>query len=296
MNLDDLQAFLAVAEQGSFSRAAETLFITQPAVSKRVAALEQQLGTRLFDRIGHRVALTEAGEALLPRARDILMRVEDTRQAVRDLSGRVSGRLRMGTSHHIGLHRLPPVLRAFSGAYPDVELDIEFMDSEAACHAVEHGELELAIVTLPLEPTPVLELTPIWHDPLALVAGREHPLARRRRVTPAQLADHRAVLPAPGTFTRQILERALAPRGLRLQVGLSTNYLETIRMLVAVGLGWSVLPRTMIDADVVALPVSGLTLARDLGAVRHRDRTRSNAVQALLTLLQAQKPRYTPRP
>jgi len=296
VNLDDLQAFVAVAEQGSFSRATEVLFITQPAVSKRIAALEQQLGTRLFDRIGHRVALTEAGEALLPRARDILMRVEDSRRAVRDLSGSVAGQLRIGTSHHIGLHRLPPVLRSFSRTYPDVELDIEFMDSEAACHAVEHGELELAIVTLPLEPAPALDLTPIWHDPLALVAGREHPLAQRRQVALDQLAAHRAVLPATGTFTRQILERALAPKGLRLQVGLSTNYLETIRMLVAVGLGWSVLPRTMLDSELVALPVSGLKLARELGVVRHRDRSRSNAVRALLGLLQSQKPKYKPTP
>ena len=291
MNLDDLHAFVAVAEQGSFSRAADTLFITQPAVSKRIAALEQQLAARVFDRIGHRVQLTEAGEALLPRARDILMRVDDSRRAVRDLAGQVAGQLRIGTSHHIGLHRLPPVLRAFSRDYPEVELDIEFMDSETACHAVEHGELELAIVTLPLEPAPVLELTPIWHDPLALVAAPDHPLARRRRVALEQLAAHRAVLPAAGTFTRQILERALAPKGLRLQVGLSTNYLETIRMLVAVGLGWSVLPRTMVDGELTALAVGGLNLARELGAVRHRDRSRSNAVQALLSLLQAQKPR-----
>lgn len=293
MNLDDLEAFAEVAEQGSFSRAAANLFRTQPAVSKRVAALERQLGTRLFDRIGHTVQLTEAGRALLPRARDLLVRAEDSRRAVSNLSGRVGGVLRIGTSHHVGLHRLPPTLRAFNREYPEVELDIRFMDSEAACQAAERGELEVAIVTLPLEPSPALALTPVWNDPLALVVAVDHPLATRRRLRLEDLADYTAILPATGTFTREVLERALQPSGLRPKVGLSTNYLETIHMLVAVGLGWSLLPQTMLDREVVQLPVSGFKLARRLGAVRHRDRTLSNAAAALLALLPgpAQKPR-----
>lgn len=293
MNFDDLQAFAAVAKHGSFSRAASALYRTQPAVSKRVAALEQELGTRLFDRIGHTIQLTEAGRALLPRAQDLLVRMEDSRRAVTNLSGQVSGVLRIGTSHHVGLHRLPRALRSFSRDYPQVELDIRFMDSEAACQGVERGELELAIVTLPLDPAPVLALTPVWHDPLAVVVAREHPLAARARLRIRDLADYNAILPATGTFTREVLERALQPSGLRPKVGLSTNYLETIRMLVAVGLGWSVLPRTMLEPELIELRVQGLRLARELGAVRHRDRTLSNAAAALLELLPAaaQKPR-----
>ena len=293
MDFDDLQAFAAVAEQGSFSRAAASLFRTQPAVSKRVAALERELGTRLFDRIGHTVQLTEAGHALLPRALDLLVRVEDSRRAVTNLSGRIGGVLHLGTSHHVGLHRLPPTLRTFSRKFPEVELDIRFMDSEAACQAVERGDLEVAIVTLPLEPSPALALSTVWNDPLALVVAREHPLASRRRLQPRDLAQYNAILPAIGTFTREVLERALQPSGLRPKVGLSTNYLETIRMLVAVGLGWSVLPRTMLEPELVELHVQGLRLARQLGAVRHRDRTLSNAATALLELLPArrQKPK-----
>lgn len=293
MDFDDLQAFAAVAEQGSFSRAAETLFRTQPAVSKRVAALEQELGTRLFDRIGHGIQLTEAGRALLPRARDLLVRVEDSRRAVANLSGHVAGVLRLGTSHHVGLHRLPPALRAFTQRFPAVELDIRFMDSEAACQAVERGDLELAVVTLPLMPSAVLALTPVWDDPLAVVVAGDHALAGRTRIPLRELARHNAILPATGTFTRQVLERALQPSGVRLKVGLSTNYLETIRMLVAVGLGWSVLPRTMLEPELAEVTVTGLRLTRQLGAVRHRDRTLSNAADALLALLPAadQKPR-----
>ena len=119
MDIAALKAFIAVADSGSFSLAAEQLFLTQPAISKRVSALENELEARLFDRIGRSVSLTEAGQALLPRARNILLNLEDSVRALSNLSGEVHGTLRFGTSHHIGLRRLPPVLKAFVQAYPD---------------------------------------------------------------------------------------------------------------------------------------------------------------------------------
>ncbi len=285
MDFADLQAFVAVAEQRSFSRAAESLHRTQPAISKRIAALEADLNTTLFDRIGHRPILTEAGHALLPRARRIIADVEDSRRAVINLAGEVGGQLRIGTSHHIGLHRLPPLLRRYSELHPEVELDIQFMDSEAACHAVEHGDLELGIVTLPLAPSAALDIRVLWPDPLAVMVGRNHPLALRRSVRASELAPYTAILPATGTFTRAVVEQAFLPLAVNLKVALSTNYLETIKMMVSVGLGWSILPRTMLDRDTHALRVNGIELQRQLGTVRHRDRTLSNAGRALLRLL-----------
>ncbi|WP_163014523.1 LysR family transcriptional regulator, partial [Pseudomonas viridiflava] len=107
----NLNAFIAIAEIGSFSGAGERLHLTQPAISKRIAGLEQQLNVRLFDRLGREVSLTEAGRALLPRAYQILNVLDDTRRDLTNLTGEISGRLTLATSHHIGLHRLPPVLR-----------------------------------------------------------------------------------------------------------------------------------------------------------------------------------------
>ncbi len=285
MDINALQAFLAVAETASFSQAAERLFLTQPAVSKRISALEDELRARLFDRIGRQVALTEAGRALLPRAQRILAELEDSQRAIANLGGLVSGRLTFGTSHHIGLHRLPPILRLYTERFPEVELDIRFMDSEEACKAVEHGDLELGIVTLPQHPSPALAVRVVWDDPLAVVAAADHELTKKRKLTPATLADYPAILPAPGTYTRDVLEQALHPYGLQLRAALSTNYLETIKMLVSVGLGWSVLPRTMLSSDVRALKVDHLTLSRQLGTVHHRARTLSNAAKAMLDML-----------
>ena len=287
MDFDNLKAFVHVAETGSFSAASEQLFLTQPAISKRIAALEGELDTRLFDRIGRQISLTETGRALLPRAYKILQDIEDSRRAIQNLSASIGGLLSIGTSHHIGLHRLPPVLRAYARNYPEVELDIHFMDSEEACRAVEHGELELGIVTLPLQRSPVLETSVIWPDPLSVMVGKHHPLALHQQLTLAQLSQHKAVLPAHGTFTREIIERAFARQNVAINISLSTNYLETIKMLVSVGLGWSVLPASMLSKDIRAITVPGLQLKRELGVVSHKSRTLSNAAQAMLDELTA---------
>lgn len=285
MDTVNLDAFLAVAHTGSFSRAAEQLHLTQPAISKRIASLEQQLNARLFDRIGKHVDLTEAGRALKPRAELILNTLNDTHRALGNLSATVQGRLRLATSHHIGLHRLPPILRRFTKAYPGVVLDIQFLDSEVAYEKVLQGEIELAVITLAPEVQPPIVATDIWIDPLEFVVAPEHPLANTHDLQLKQLAPHSAVFPGPNTFTRLVVNQLFEQHGLVPQISMSTNYMETIKMLVSIGLAWSVLPRSMLDAQVRALHLPGVQLARNLGCIHHSGRTLSNAGQALMTLL-----------
>jgi len=285
METANLSAFLAVAQTGSFSRAAQQLHLTQPAVSKRIAALESTLGSRLFDRIGREVGLTEAGRALLPRARHILAELADTQRQLHNLSGRVEGTLLLGTSHHIGLHRLPPVLRAFAGRHPEVRLDLRFMASESIIEAVADGGLEFGIVTLPddAEERP-LELLPVWEDPMVVVAGADHPLAGVAPWEPRALEAYPAILTDAGTYTRTLVDRGLAAAGLRVHTSFTTNYLETIKMMVTVGLGWSVLPETMLGPELVSRPLA--PMVRRLGVVRHAGRTLSNAARAMIRLLE----------
>ncbi|MEE9342563.1 MAG: LysR family transcriptional regulator [Gammaproteobacteria bacterium] len=282
MDISALKAFIAVAETGSFSRAAEALFLTQPAISKRIRSLENELNTKLYDRIGRTVALTQAGNTLLPRAKKILLDLDDSIRSIHNLNESVTGKLRFATSHHIGLHRLPPALRTFSQQYPEVQLGISFMDSENACQLVETGALELAIVTLPLTPLPGLKTQLIWEDPLSVTVLKSHPLARNKTLQLTDLADHRAILPSPNTFTRQIVDGAFEKLHLKLDVYLSTNYLETIKMLVSIGIGWSVLPETMIDKNIVSLKVKEIGLKRSLGIVYHRERSLSNAARQFI--------------
>ncbi|MES0874471.1 LysR family transcriptional regulator [Sinimarinibacterium thermocellulolyticum] len=287
MDTQLLSAFIAVAETGSFTQAATRLHLSQPAVSKRIGALEAQIGQALFDRVGRTVSLTEAARTLLPYARKALQEIEDARRALSQLDGRVGGRLSIGTSHHIGLHRLPPVLGQFTREFAQVDLDIHFMDSELACEAVLAGKLELGIVTLPTEPLASLRQRRVWPDPLIVVVAPDHPLARRRQVSPRQLAEHAAVLPDAATYTHRILTHALEREGVRPHVRLATNYLETLKMLVGIGLGWSVLPESMLDDTLVRIDVPRLRLRRDLGLVWHERRTLSGAAQALMRLLPA---------
>jgi DNA-binding transcriptional LysR family regulator len=289
MDLASLSAFVAIAEAGSFSGAGERLHLTQPAISKRIALLEAQLQVRLFDRLGRQVLLTEAGHALLPRAQRILAELDDTRRTLENLGSEVGGRLHLATSHHIGLHRLPVPLRRFAALYPHTVLDIQFLDSELAYTAVLHGQVELAVTTLGPDTQPPLQATPVWHDQLQFMVAADHPLARCEQITLADIVVHPAVLPDPGTFTHGIVAALFASHDLTPVLRMTTNYLETIKMLVSVGLAWSVLPQTLLDAQVVTLPLPGITLQRQLGYVTHGGRTLSRAAQAFVALLEQER-------
>ena len=293
MDLANLAAFVAVAEHGGFSVAAEQLHLTQPAVSKRIAQLEASLDARLFDRLGRKVAPTEAGQLLLPRARQLLVEAEAAKEALRAMGEGVGGSLRFATSHHIGLHRLPPLLRRFAAKHPQVALDIRFLDSEQAWHEVLQGRIELALTTLG-PATPPLLATRLWDDPLCFVAAPTHPLARSSvRPTLAELSAHPAVLPEPHTFTHRIVADAFARRGLPLRLRMTSNYMETLKMLASAGLAWGVLPQSMLDRSLRALPVGGMKLSRRLGCVTHAGRTPSRAAQAFIALLDAGSERAT---
>ncbi|HSG60102.1 MAG TPA: LysR family transcriptional regulator [Pseudomonadales bacterium] len=288
MDTSQLKSFITVAELGSFSSAADKLHLTQPAISKRVSALEAWLDCRLFNRIGRRISLTREGETLLPRAREILLAVEQTEQALRVGSDSIAGHLNIMTSHHVGLHRLPDSLKHFINHYPEVNLDVQFVDSEFAHQAVLQGDIELAVVTLAPAPDPNIVATPIWHDPMAFVAPPDHPLLKQRHIDLQMLSQHRAVLPGLSTYTGRLVADLFRRHHLRLDArNTSTNYLETIKMMVSIGMGWSVLPLSMVDTHIVTLDVTEHVPARQLGVIRHKRRQLSNAAWAFIDNLLA---------
>ena len=285
MDTANLSAFIKVAETGSFSIAAQQLFITQPAISKRIKQLEDDYASKLIDRKGKSIHLTQTGQALLPRAKQILLDIQNMRQHISDMEGSPMGALSMATSHHIGLHRLPPILRAFTAQYPEVDLDLSFMDSERACELIENNQLDLAVVTLPFTHSDKLEFKTIWVDELIVICAHDHPLTL---ITTPQLEDlthHPAVLPSHGTYTRTAIESALATVRDQLKINLETNYLETIKMMVSVGLGWSILPQNMLDETLVHLKVTGFQSSRNLGIILNKNHSHSKALSVMLKLL-----------
>ena len=199
------------------------------------------------------------------------------------------GTLSMATSHHIGLHRLPPILRAYSAQYPEVELDLNFMDSERACQLIEHNELEIAVVTLPFTNSDKLEFSTIWDDRLMITCATDHPLARHSSPQLQDLIEHPAVLPSHGTFTREAIETSLKDILEEVTIKMETNYLETIKMMVSVGLGWSILPQSMLDASLHHLQIPSFQSSRKLGIVLNKNRSRSTAALAMLAIIQQYK-------
>jgi DNA-binding transcriptional LysR family regulator len=284
MDIQNIRAFLMVVETQSFSRAAEKLFITQPAISKRISTLEFALDCQLFDRLGKNIRLTQAGEALVPSYQRIVAELDETLRIISNLRTRVSGTLKFGTSHHIGLHRLPPVLRQYTDHYPEVELDIQFMDSEQAAALILKGDIELALITLPDSIEKPLSTIPVWSDPMECVVAKDHVLAKQETVTRKQLADHGVLLQSHSTHTRSIIDNALK-LGTNVKIIMESNYLETIKAMIQNGLGWGVLPQSMIDSSLWRLLINGVTMERHLGVLMHASRTLSSPANALLESL-----------
>jgi DNA-binding transcriptional LysR family regulator len=284
MDIQNIRAFLMVIETSSFSRAAEKLFITQPAISKRIASLEFSLDCKLFDRLGKSIQLTQAGQALIPSYQRILSEFNESQRIISNMRADVSGQLKFGTSHHIGLHRLPPVLRSYTQQYPDVEFDIQFMDSEQAAELILKGTIELAMVTLPDTVDKPFSTIRIWSDPMHCVVAKEHALAKQKTVSRKQLAKHSVLLQSHSTHTRNIIDSALKLDS-NTKIVMESNYLETIKVMVQNNLGWGVLPESMIDDTLHRLKISGLKMERHLGVILHESRTLSSAANALLQFL-----------
>lgn len=277
IDIPNLQAFVAVAQHRRMAEAADALNLSQPAVSKRLSELERRLDIRLFDRVGKSLALTAAGRDFLIQAQSLLAEHDRLERLVGDLAQGQQSQLRLATSHHIGLHLLPPILRQLRAEQPDLKLSIQFMDSDAAYAAVRSGQVDMALATLDPNHVSDLESIALWQDRLRWWVHPSHPLADHR----GDLQSHLALMPAQGTYTRRLVEQALGGLG---EV-LVSNYLETLAAMVDAGLGWSVLPERLVRPGWVDLGRPALT--RELGAVVDSRRTQGNAAQRLIEIAAA---------
>jgi DNA-binding transcriptional LysR family regulator len=290
MDFYQLISFARVAEMKSISRAAEKLFVTQPAVSRQIKALEEELGVRLFDRLGKKVHLTRAGEALYERALKILRSVEEAKAAVKGLSGECSGDLVIGTSDHISLHRLPDVLKSYISAYPKVELKLRCHRSETILEMVSKNLVDLGVVTLP-KVTGNLVSKVIWKDPMSLVFPKSHPLALLESIRLGDIAKYGLILPEPGTTTRKTIDDAFSKKKVVPDVGMEVAYIETIKGLVKVGLGISILPDKAVEKEVkggllLKAAIQDANVTRNLGVVYLRDKYFSRPAAEFLRFLE----------
>jgi DNA-binding transcriptional LysR family regulator len=288
LDFEALRAFIAVTEHSSFSRAAEALYLTQPAVSKRIQSLEQQFDVTLFERMQKGVRLTVAGDTLYRHALSILQQLDNARHALADLNDTVCGTLRIVASHHVGLHRLPRILQQFSQRFPEVDLQLNFLDSESAFRVLRDNQADLAFVTVPDRIADELQCHLLWDDPMSIVCARDHALAAHDALELTSLADYEAILPSQATLTYRVVEAVFSENQLRLKARIPTNYLETMKMMASVGMGWTVLPNTMIDETLQVLPIRIPTLHRRLGALSYRNKYLHNAAHAFIDIARSE--------
>lgn len=290
MDKATLESFVAVAELLSFSKAAEKMHITQPAISKRIANLESLLASELFIRQGKDIQLSYSGQVFLQHAQNILQAISDSQIAVHNTKTQVAGTLTVGISHHIGLHRMPNTLKTFSDSFPDVQLQLQFIRSEEAPALILSDELELAIVTLPDTTPERIQIQTLWNDPLQLVVSGSHELAKLQNHQPIHielLSQHNAILPNFDTYTGKIIQQVFQQQRVGIKHYIETNNLETIRMMTAIGLGWSVLPRSMLNKQLQGLILEGNIRIpnRKLGIMQRESRVISTAAQAFINTL-----------
>jgi DNA-binding transcriptional LysR family regulator len=293
MEFYQLVYFRKVAETKSISRAAEELFVTQPAVSKQIKAIEEELGVLLFDRLGKKVHLTRTGEALYGHAVKILQSVDEAKAAVKGISGECSGELVIGTSDHISLHRLPDILKSYIAAHPKVDLKLRCHRSETILELVRKNLVDLGVITLPKAAGNIVSTT-IWKDPMSLVFPTAHPLASMKDIRLRDAAGYGLILPEPGTTTRNTIDEAFAKKRLVPAVAMEVVYIETIKGLVKAGLGISILPDKAVEEEtkggmLMKAPIKDARISRDLGVVYLRDKYLSRPAAEFLGLLKEAK-------
>ena len=291
MDLYQLRGFYEIARERSFTRAAEKLFLTQPAISLQIKALEAELGEVLLDRNRRQIRLTAAGEVLFEHVREILAHVETARNDIAALREELRGRLVIGTSDTNCTYILPSVLSQYRQMYPGVELDIRNRMSPEVANLVAADEVDVGLATLPVKHRDLVEEF-LFERSEALVCRPDHVLAKRKNISLEKVAEHPLLALERGSTSRQLLDAAFAERGLRPQIAMELGGIEVMKRFVEIGLGVALVPQVAVEVEVErgtlhVLVVRGLA-ARQVGLVEHRGRRRSPAATAFVEILQAQ--------
>jgi len=303
LELRQLETFARVAQLRSFTRAAEELALTQPAVTRQIAALERELHTRLLERMGRRVQVTAAGEALYAYAVQMLRLAQEAERAVADVALGMAGRLAVGASSTTATYLLPPLLRRFREAYPGVELSVHTGVSAQVAERVLANEVDVGVVTGLREPSGLVEI-PLAEFATGVVVYPEHPLAGRALssggaesgVSTAELAGSPLILMEEGTNLRTYVDRLLSAAGVEERVTMELDNVEAIKKMIEARLGISLLPLLSVGAEVeagrlVALPLADVPGAhRRIVAIHRPDKYLSAALSAFLALLKSELP------
>ena len=289
VTLDQLRIFVAVAERQHVTHAAEALNLSQSAASHAIASLEERHQTKLFNRIGRHVELTDAGQAFLKEARAVLATVEAAELTLIEFSNLKRGLLSVQASHTIANYWLPRHLAVFRSAYPQIEIRASIGNTAQVARAVENRETELGFVEGAIH-SEQLTSTTVARDQIIVVTAPDHKLVKRKAVTPGDLMEVEWVLRERGSGTRSVFEDALAEfrleTALRIALELPSN--EAVRSAAEAGLGAAVISASIAAPSLEAGLLQQIDFRlpeREFCVLTHRDRHSSRAARAFLEML-----------
>lgn len=292
MDIQELEAFWWIAQTGSFNRAAERLYLTQPSVTARIQALEKELGQPLFERKPRGVRLTDAGRALLPHAERVLQDIRKARQAVADLMSATGGTLAVGSALTTSTYSLPEILARYKQRYPAVEITVRTGRSQQVVQLVLEDIVQLGLVHAPINPHPEIQQIPLTSEEIVLVCHPQHALAHEDKATPDRLASEPFITPDRSSGYWSVVEQFWASNGLVPRVTMELDSIEATKRMVLHNLGITMLPRNCVETEIregrlAVVPLTGTgVLQRQTIMIHRRGKIWSGLARAFLDILE----------
>jgi DNA-binding transcriptional LysR family regulator len=287
MDFDQLETFLEVARLSSFSRAAERRFRTQPAISSQIRALEEEVGAKLLDRSGGKVAVTGPGKVFQKYAEDVLEQRRVMLVALAEMHRVPRGELVVSANEGTCLHILPEVFAEFKRQYPNVAVSVKRLEHNKILEAIIENSCDFGVVSMPV-PDKRLTVVPIHRDELIVITPPRHPLAGQGKASVAEVVEYPLLLPKLGR-TRDALEMLFHERKLKPRISMELDSSELLKRFVAADVGIGFIPRSHVAEDLQANALAALTLAdasiqRDLALVFRKDKALSRAALAFIDI------------
>jgi len=288
MDVRDLQVFLSVSKHLNYTRAGEELNLSQPSVSVRIRQLETQLSVKLFEQLGKKVALTDAGQLLVPYARRVLTAVEDAHHAIDELQGLERGSLRIGASTTPGMYLVPQVVARFKQRYPKTDIHLRIKDTREVEESVLRNEFDFGFVGGHLAASEVTAL-PWLTDELLLVVPPAHQFARKKTVNKQELQKESFITRESGSATRAVIVDQLRKSDFELDTVMEMENPESIKKAVQSGLGIAFISKFAVATELeakslIAVRVQGLSIHRELKIVHRKDKHLSRAAIAFIEM------------
>lgn len=293
MDLAQLEIFLSIAEEKSFSRAAEKMLRTQPALSIAIKRLEEELGETLFDRSSKSGTLTEAGKILLSYAQRMINMREEAKESIGELRGMFRGRLTIGANESTSLYVLPKLLLEYRKRHPQIKIEVYRNVSEKIPLELVERNLDFGFLSFdPMHPS--LQSVEIYRDELALIVPPKHRLAGKKQITVKELGEEQFVAHNVKTPARTRIFELFAQHRTPLNICIELATLETIKAFVALNAGIAILPRLAVKEELnsgklVEVPVKGMKIEKNLRLVYRREASLSHAAKSFLEIVKARR-------